>query len=281
MPVLIAGPTAAGKSALALAIARAQGGIIINGDALQVYQNWRILTARPSPKDIARAPHALYGHIAGDQPYSVGHWLREVAPYLAGNRRPIITGGSGLNFAALTNGLADIPDTPPEIRAMGEKMLVERGLAAMVAALDTATRGKIDSQNPARVARAWEVWQNTGRGLAAWQADTAPPLLALTACYPIVLEAERDWLRTRIERRFDAMLEEGVLDEACANLSRWNPADPSAKAIGARALMAHLLGEIPLEVARAQAIVASQQYAKRQRSWFRARMQGWHAILLP
>lgn len=289
LPVLIAGPTASGKSALALAIAEAQGGTIVNADALQVYQNWRILTARPGPEDVARAPHALYGHVPGDQTYSVGHWLREVAPYLApylsGGARPIIVGGTGLNFTALTRGLADIPDIAADIRAAGEALLAKDGLAAMVKALDEATRARIDTQNPARIIRAWEVLRATGRGLADWQDQTPPPLLPLTACTPIVFVAERDWLRARITARFDAMLAAGALAEVRANMAHWTPAAPSAKAIGARELMAHLGGEISLEDARERAIIASRQYAKRQQSWFRARMQaqtqGWQHLALP
>lgn len=280
-PVLIAGPTASGKSALALRIAATSGGVIVNADALQVYGNWRVLTARPSLAEESRAPHALYGHIPGDQTYSAGAWLADLRPLLTGNARPIIVGGTGLYFAALTQGLADIPATAPDIRAAGETLLEQAGLAAMLAQIDAATRARIDTQNPARVARAWEVLQSTGRGLAHWQDETKPPLLDLRATMPIVLHTDRDWLRDRIARRFDMMLEQGALAEARANMAGWNPAQASAKAIGARDLIAHLNGEIPLELARERAILASQQYAKRQRSWFRARMQDWRRVALP
>lgn len=279
LPVLIAGPTASGKSALALAIARNFGGVVINADALQVFSNWRLVTARPSPADEEIAPHLLYGHVPGDQEYSVGHWLREVAPLLKGDARPIIVGGTGLNFTALTEGLAEIPQTRPEVRAEVNLMVETRGRdqarADMLADLDRDTLARIDQQNHARVARAWEVWRTTGRGLAAWQDDTPPPLLPLTACCPVVLEADRDWLRDRIARRFDAMLADGALEEARANLEGWNAKAPSAKAIGAPELIGYLQGRLTLDEAREAAIVASQQYAKRQRTWFRARMKDW------
>ena len=278
-PVLIAGATASGKSALALAIARAQGGVVVNADALQVFENWRILTARPSPAEEEAAPHALYGHVPGDTAYSVGHWLADLDPLLAGPERVIITGGTGLYFAALTEGLAEIPPTPEAVRAEADRQrLADGGLDAMRAALDPETAARIDLQNPMRVQRAWEVLQATGRGLAGWQADTPPPRLPLAAAQPLLVDIDRDTLRDRIARRFDAMLAAGALDEARANRPGWSDALPSAKAIGARELIAHLDGEMPLDLARDRAIVASQQYAKRQRTWFRARMGGWTRV---
>ena len=280
-PVLIAGPTASGKSALAMAIAEASGGVIVNADALQIFENWRILTARPSPEEEARVPHKLYGYVPRNYPFSAGHWLRDIAPILKGPLRPIIVGGTGLNLSALTEGLADIPQTPPEIRVEGARRMAEGGIPALLADLDTATLDRIDWQNPARVARAWEVQRTTGRGLASWQDSTPPPLLPLSDTCPFVLHTDRDWLRDRIARRFDLMLEQGALDEARANLPHWNPKDPSAKAIGAAELIAHLKGEMTLEDARNRAIVASQQYAKRQRTWFRKRMGTWQVIPLP
>lgn len=279
-PVLIAGATASGKSALALAIAEASGGVIVNADALQVFENWRVVTARPSADDEARAPHLLYGHIPGDQDYSVGHWLREVAPILQGTKRPIIVGGTGLNLTALTEGLADIPLTPPAIRKEGEARFAEGGLPALLGDLDPDTLARIDTRNPARVARAWEVQHTTGRGLASWQDDTPPPLLPLSSACAFHLDAERDWLRDRIERRFDIMLDEGALEEARQNLATWDPKAPSSKAIGAPELIAHLQGQMSLDEARQAAIIASQQYAKRQRTWFRKRMRNWQVIPL-
>lgn len=268
-PVLIAGPTASGKSALALAIAETKGGTIVNADALQVFANWNVLTARPPADDLARAPHALYGHVPGDQDYSVGHWLRDLEPLMAG--RPIITGGTGLYFTALTQGLAEIPPTPPDIRAQADTL----ALPDMLAALDPETRARIDIQNPIRVQRAWEVQHSTGRGLASWQDETPPPRLALTDCTALVLDAPKEWLTPRIEQRFDLMLAHGALDEARANLPTWSPDQQSARAIGAPELIAHLKGDMTLEEAKEAAIIATRQYAKRQRTWFRKRMKDW------
>ena len=278
VPILIAGPTASGKSALALEIAERRGGRIINADALQVYDGWRVLTARPSPEDEARAPHALYGHVPFEGDYSTGQWLREVVPLLTGGPRPIILGGTGLNFAALTEGLADIPPTPPEIRARADAL----PLAAMLTDLDRedpAIAARIDRANPMRVQRAWEVLRATGRALSDWQADTPAPALPLAACQPLLLEADPAWLNARIETRFDQMLRAGALDEARAVLPRWDRAKGARKAIGGPELIAHLRGEISLEAARAAAIIGSRQYAKRQRTWFRARMGNWRRIL--
>ncbi|WP_090059174.1 tRNA (adenosine(37)-N6)-dimethylallyltransferase MiaA [Celeribacter neptunius] len=284
-PVLIAGPTASGKSALALAIAEAQGGVIVNADALQVFANWRVLTARPSEADEARAKHVLYGHVPGDASYSVGHWLRDVTPFLTGPVRPIIVGGTGLYFSALTEGLVEIPETPPNIRAEGDRRRAEdgghQGLLAELDAEDPLTAGKIDRLNPMRVQRAWEVLRATGRGLADWQADTPPPLLPLANCTPLVMQADKDWLNARIARRFEMMLAQGALAEAEVNLPTWDPAAPSSKAIGAPELIAYLREEMSLSEAKEAATVATRQYAKRQRTWFRARMKAYHKISLP
>lgn len=276
-PVLLAGPTASGKSALALALAEAQGGVIVNADASQVYDNWRVLTARPGADKTARAPHALYGHVAPDEDYSAGHWLREVGALL-GRRapRPIVTGGTGLYFRALTEGLADIPPVPPEIRAEGESLLAQRGPGALLAQLDAATARVIDRANPRRLLRGWEVLRATGRGLADWQAETPPPLLPAADCTCLVVAAPATWLEARITRRLDAMLSAGALDEVRANLPGWDDARPAFRAIGARELAAYLRGECTLADARAATITATRQFAKRQRTWFRARMRTWH-----
>lgn len=272
--LLIAGPTASGKSALALAVARAQGGLVVNADALQVWSCWRVLTARPTVEDEAAAPHALYGHITPGRAYSVGDWLRDMQP-LTGQRL-IVVGGTGLYLTALTRGLAEIPPTPPALRAEADARLVRPdGLAEMVAELDSATRGQIDVQNPARVQRAWEVLQATGRGIADWQAETPPPLLAPTDCQRVLVTSDRDWLADRIARRFHAMLDRGALDEVRAMLPAWDPRAQWAKAIGAPELVAHLRDELSLAEATERAIIASRQYAKSQRIWFRGRMRDW------
>ncbi len=280
-PVLIAGPTASGKSALALEIAERRGGVIVNADALQVWSCWRILSARPAAEEEARAPHRLYGHLAPGADYSVGHWLREVAPILTGGARPIIVGGTGLYFTALTEGLAEIPPTPPEVRAEADRRMAADGPAPMIAELDAVTADRVDRLNPARVQRAWEVQRATGRGLAAWQDETAAPLLPLAGADALVLMPDRDSLARRIDRRFDRMLAEGALDEVRGILPFWDPAALWAKAIGAPELVAHLRGEMTLSAAREAAQAATRQYAKRQRTWFRSRMKGWRQIALP
>lgn len=253
----------------------------MNADALQVWSCWRVLSARPSAADEARAPHKLYGHMACGAPYSVGHWLREVAPILSAKERPIIVGGTGLYLSALTEGLAEIPSTPPEVRAEADVMMASAGHEPMLDALDPETRSRIDTRNPVRVQRAWEVLRATGRGLAAWQDETGPALLPPERATPIVLDADRDWLAERIDRRFCLMVEQGALDEVRANLDRWDPGQLWARAIGAAELVAHLRGEMSLENAITAAQAASRQYAKRQRSWFRGRMADWRRIALP
>lgn len=278
-PVLIAGPTASGKSALAMELAARDGRLIVNADALQVYENWRILTARPSLADEAALPHALYGHVAHDAPYSVGHWLREVAPLLA--RPVVVVGGTGLNFNALTRGLAEIPEVPPPVRAEADARMEAEGRAALLAELDPATRARIDPLNGVRVQRAWEVWRATGRGFAAWQAETPAPLLPLGQVEALVLAPEVSWLNDRIDRRFAAMLAEGAVEEARANLADWNPRLPSSRAIGGPELVAHLRGDRTLDEATGAARLASRQYAKRQRTWFRSNMRDWRLISLP
>lgn len=275
-PVLIAGPTASGKSALALEIAERFGGVVVNADAIQVFENWRVLTARPSEEDLARAPHALYGHVPYDAEYSVGHWLRDLEPFLAGGSRPIITGGTGLYFTALTEGLADIPETPKELREEANAIVASDGFETLLEQLDDLTRSRIDTLNPMRVQRAWEVLQATGRGLADWQDSTPPPRLPLSETIPILFDVNKEWLNQRIARRFEAMIQQGALEEAEANLPTWDPALLSSKAIGAPELIAHLRGELSLEEAATLATIATRQFAKRQRTWFRSKMRKWH-----
>ena len=273
-PVLIAGPTASGKSALALDIAAKQGGVIVNADASQVYDCWRIITARPSIEDERAAPHRLYGHVPATAPYSTGHWLREVAEQLQSGDRPIIVGGTGLYFAALTKGLAEIPPTPPAIRAKGNRLSRDE----LLTALDAETISRIDTRNRARVQRAWEVLEATGKPLAYWQDRTGDPLLPLSDCHPIVFDVDRDWLNERIARRFDMMIADGALEEVAAQRSVYNPTLPAHKAIGVPELMAHLAGEMTLDEAREAVVIATRQFAKRQRTWMRSRMGDWHAV---
>ncbi len=273
-PVLIAGPTASGKSELALRIAEKFGGVIVNADASQVYDCWQVISARPSPDEEARAPHRLYGHVAYDQEYSTGHWLREVTPLLTDSPRPIIVGGTGLYFTALTEGMAEIPPTPPHVRQDADQM----DMAQLMAGVDTETLSRLDTNNRARVQRAWEVQQATGRSLASWQDDTPPPVLALQDTAPIVFDVDKSWLLDRITRRFDHMLESGALDEVAAMRDRYDPSLPACKAIGVPELMAYLEGTMTLEQARERATISTRQFAKRQRTWFRARMKAWNHL---
>lgn len=274
-PVLIAGPTASGKSSLALEIAARFGGQIINGDAIQVFDEWRVLTARPSEADEAACPHRLYGHVPLDGDYSVGHWLRDVQPLLEAETRPIIVGGTGLYFSALTQGLAQIPAIPKSIRDIADALRLEDGLEAMLQDLDQETKSRIDIQNPIRVQRAWEVWRATGKQISVWQDETPAPLLDLEAATAIVMDAPKDWLNERIARRFDLMLETGALEEAEAILPKWNPNWLSSKAIGAPELISYLQGDLSLSEARERSTIATRQYAKRQRTWFKSRMKTW------
>lgn len=275
---LIAGPTAAGKSALALSIARTAGAVIVNADALQVYDGWRVLTARPAPGDEAAVPHRLYGTVGMTDAWSVGHWLRAVGEILAEAGSVVIVGGTGLYFRALTEGLVDIPPTPPALRAEADAIRAEGGTAALLATLDPETRALIDPANPMRVQRAWEVLRATGQGLAGWHRATPPPLVPggtrlLVGLPTAVLDA-------RIALRLRAMVGGGALDEVAAN-RHLDPALPAMQALGARALAAHLRGETTLDTAVAEAVTATRQYAKRQRTWFRTRMRGWTLVAPP
>ena len=280
-PVLIAGPTASGKSTLALALAQRDGRVIVNADALQVYGRWRILTARPSLAEEAQAEHRLYGHVGRDVSYSVGHWLRDVAAVLADGKPVVIVGGTGLYLSALTQGLVDIPATPPKVRMQADLRMATQGIAGLLAELDPATAARIDSANRARVQRAWEVLQTTGRGLACWQDETGAPLVPLAAAQALVLRPEVDWLNARIDQRFDAMIAGGALEEVTLELPFWDALKPSSRAIGAPELISHLRGETDLATAIGAAKLASRQYAKRQRTWLRNRMKGWREVLLP
>ncbi len=277
-PVLIAGPTASGKSALAAEIVERFGGVIVNADALQVYSCWRVLTARPSEAETAALPHRLYGHVGRDDAYSVGHWLREVQAVMAEGLRPVIVGGTGLYFSALTEGLAEIPPTPAAVRSLADARMAAEGNAALLAELDPATAARIDVMNPARVQRAWEVLQATGRGLAAWQDETGPALLPLNTVEPIVLRPDVDWLNARIDTRFDQMMQMGALQEVEAELPFWQPTRAASRAIGAPELVAYLRGELTYDAAVEAAKIATRQYAKRQRTWFRNRMKQWISL---
>ena len=284
-PVLLAGPTGSGKSALALEIAATANGCVINADALQVYDCWRILTARPHPEALARCPHRLYGHIGINEPYSVGRWLREVTDILAECRTrrqlPIITGGSGLYFTALTDGLAEIPPIPAGIRREGNRIRDEspERFADELRAADPGTAAVIDLANPARTQRAWEVLAATGIGFRQWHQSATRPLLPVAGTLAVVIDAPPAWLNPRIDRRFDDMIRAGAVDECRAVLaSGYDPAKPSCQALGVRELVAFIRGQQSLMECVEQAKTRTRQYARRQRNWYRRRMSDWPRI---
>ena len=277
-PILITGQTASGKSQLALQIAEKRDRVIVNADAIQVYRNWRILTARPSIAEEALATHMLYGHIAAQIEYSVGHWLKDVQKILTVYPNPIIVGGTGLYFSSLTNGLIDIPDIPAQIRSEAKSRIQSEGFESLIEEIDTETIEKIDKNNPMRIQRAWEVMKATGRGLVSWQNQTPKPTLSLKNCEAILVDCDALTINKRINSRFDQMLDNGLIDEALKNFSTWNENNPSSKAIGAKELMAFLKDEISIEQLKEEVVVATRQYAKRQRTWFRSKMKSWKQL---
>jgi tRNA dimethylallyltransferase len=277
--LIIAGPTASGKSALALRLARARDAAIVNADAMQVYACWRILSARPSDADLAAAPHLLYGHVGRRDAYSVGHWLRQVQALLDQGRPLVFVGGTGLYLSALTEGLAPVPDIPPEIRHRGNELRQAYGAEGFLAELaqaDPKALARIDRQNPVRLQRAWEVVRATGRPLADFHAGAAPPLLPAGSFDGMVLQVAPSALRDRIAARFHAMMDAGALGEVRAVMADgWDASLPASRAHGAPELAGYLRGERTLDDAIARGILNTQQYAKRQRTWFRNRMADW------
>ena len=277
-PILITGQTASGKSQLALQIAEKRDRVIINADAIQVYRNWRILTARPSIAEEALATHMLYGHIAAQIEYSVGHWLKDVQKILTLYPNPIIVGGTGLYFSSLTNGLIDIPDIPAQIRSEAKSRIQSDGFESLIEEIDPETIKKIDKNNPVRIQRAWEVMKATGRGLISWHRETPKPVLELKNCEKILVDGDAFIINNRISSRFDRMLDNGLLEEASKNFSTWDQKNPSSKAIGAKELMAFLNDDISMEQLKEKVVVATRQYAKRQRTWFRSKMKSWKKL---
>jgi tRNA dimethylallyltransferase len=280
--VLIAGPTASGKSAAALALAERLGGIVINADSMQVYREARILTARPGDEDLARAPHRLYGHVGVGEAYSVARYQADATDALAearaAGRMPIFTGGTGLYFGALTEGLADIPAVPASIRANVQSHFERVGADAFFAELrhrDPEIAQRLRASDRQRVLRAYEVFEATGRKLSEWQRDTAtPPPLAGFKLARVVIAPPRPELHRRIAARFDAMVEAGALEEAAA-LEGLDPAWPAAKILGLRELRAVRAGTLTLDDARSATQATTRQYAKRQLTWARQRMANW------
>ncbi|MBE7732230.1 tRNA (adenosine(37)-N6)-dimethylallyltransferase MiaA [Devosia faecipullorum] len=284
--VLIAGPTASGKSALALDRARRGGGLIVNADSMQVYDTLQIVTARPSSEDEAAAEHRLYGFVPVTQRFSTGQWVRAVEAIIAEAspaRELIFVGGTGLYFDALTKGFADIPEigeaavlqVQQEIQALDEA-----GRMALLLKEDPETAARLSVADPQRAIRALAVKRATGRTLSSFQADQRPGLLAEWSLEKMVLWPDREILRGRIARRFEAMFESGAVDEVRAVLSQQlDPSLPAMKAIGVPEISAWLAGELDRDEAIERAIIATRQYAKRQRTWFRNRMGDWPRIV--
>jgi tRNA dimethylallyltransferase len=299
-PMLIAGPTASGKSALALALAQKTGGVIINADSMQVYADLRIITARPTPEEEAAAPHRLYGDVDAAVNCSAGHWVTAAAAALADaraqHRLPIFVGGSGLYFKALTRGLSAVPPVAAEIRDSVRARLERDGVEALHAELarrDPAGAERLTPRDRSRIARALEVVEATGRSLTDWHRDGLPPLLPPGTFSAVFVSPDRDQLYARIDARFDAMLASGALEEVGRLAARrLDPLLPAMKAHGVPALIRHLSGEIALEEAVTIGRADTRHYAKRQFTWFRHQLpefewvtpeeaERWFSTLVP
>jgi tRNA dimethylallyltransferase len=279
--VLIAGPTASGKSAAAAALAMRIDGVVVNADSMQVYAEPRIFIARPSDAEIARVLHLLYGHVSVREPYSVGRYLADAAVAMAYARAmgkaPIFTGGTGLYFNALTEGIAEMPAVPASVREAAAARRRELGPDAFFAELatrDPETASRLRASDTQRTLRAYEVLEATGKPLAYWQRRKSKPLLEGQSPVRFVMMPARAELYARIDARFDDMIARGALDEARA-LSDLDPSLPSAKILGLRELLAVAAGTMTLNDAKALAKTATRQYAKRQMTWFRNQMGDW------
>ncbi len=298
--ILIAGPTASGKSALALGLAQATGGIIINADSMQVYRDLRVLTARPTLAEETQVPHLLYGHVDAGVNFSAGAWTKDAAASLAEaraqNRLAIFVGGSGLYFKALTRGLSAVPPVPVAIREAVRARLERDGVEALHAELalrDPASAERLKPRDRTRIARAFEVVEATGRSLTDWHRDGLPPLLPPGQFNALFLEPDRNQLYARIDARFGAMLKAGALEEVAELAARHlDPLLPAMKAHGVPALIRHLRGEITLEEATEIGRADTRHYAKRQFTWFRHQLPefewvkpeaavGWLSTVIP
>ena len=281
--VLIAGPTASGKSALAMTLAEKIGGVIINADSIQVYRDLRIITARPTQAEEARVPHKLYGHVDAAENYSVGAWCRdagEAVKEIANQGRvPVLVGGTGLYFKALTTGLAAVPPISADIRNRVRSRLLRDGAPALHAELmqlDPATAQRVTVNDRSRISRALEVVLATGRPLSDWHREGLPPLIEPNKAAKVFLTCERKELVRRIETRFAAMLDAGALEEVKQLAARkLNRSLPAMKAHGVPWLMRYLNGEISRDEAVAGAVMDTRRYAKRQLTWFRNQLKDW------
>jgi tRNA dimethylallyltransferase len=278
--LLIAGPTASGKSALAMKLARERNGMIVNADALQVYNALRILSARPSEGDERAVPHRLYGHVESNRTYSVGAWLVEAKRTLeeawGAGLLPIVTGGTGLYFKALEQGLADIPSIPESLRSHWRNF--EGDLHAELRVRDPQSAERIPPTDRQRLIRAIEVFESTGRTLSDWHREARQEsALVGVDVEKLYVTVPREILHARAESRFDEMLEKGALEEV-KQLGPLDPASPVMKAIGVPELRAYVDGEISLEEAAIRAKAATRQYIKRQETWWRGQMSGYSAV---
>ncbi len=289
--LLIAGPTASGKSALALRLAEALapkgGGAVVNADSMQLYRELPILTARPGVIDLARAPHHLYGFRAVDEPCSAGEWAvlaaKTIDEICARGQLPILVGGTGLYFRALTEGIAPIPDIDPEIRATARQEMAEIGPQAFhvrLAAVDAVMAARLRPSDPQRLLRAWEVLHSTGLSLAEWQEKPAPPLFSGQMLH-VALLPERDELYARCDARLEDMLLAGVLREVAAfeEMAQARALDqslPLFRAVGLAPLRGLLYGALQPDEALQQAKTATRNYAKRQLTWIRNQMIAWN-----
>ncbi|WP_354292344.1 tRNA (adenosine(37)-N6)-dimethylallyltransferase MiaA [Sphingomonas sp. PvP055] len=274
MLALIAGPTASGKSALAMAVAERHDGIVINADSAQVYRDLRVLTARPSPADEARVPHRLFGYIDGAESCSAARWAKdaaaEIATVHAAGKLPVLVGGTGLYLRTLLDGIAPVPEIDPAIRAEVRALPVAAAHAEL-AALDPAAAGRLAAADTTRVARALEVVRSTGRTLAAWQAERKGGIAAKVAQAAVVLLPDREWLLQKCDARATAMFDEGAVEEVRTLLARDDlPADATIRrAIGVPEVAALLAGDSTRAQALEAVRLATRQYAKRQYTWFR------------
>lgn len=284
--ILIAGPTASGKSAAALALASRLRGTIINADSMQVYRELSVLTARPTPEEEAASPHRLYGTVAATEPYSVGHWLDDATRAIGGagadGRVPVVIGGTGLYFKALLEGLAPIPDVPLEIRKVWREQSAQLGPEALhreLAERDPAMAARLRSSDPQRIVRALEVIDATGVSLAEWQGAPAALFLAPEAVLKLVIAPEREAVYAKIDARFERMIELGAVEEVRALIAqRLDPGLPAMRAHGVRELAAYLAGGASLDEAASKAKTETRRYAKRQMTWARRFMQDWEWV---
>jgi tRNA dimethylallyltransferase len=281
--ILIAGPTASGKSGAALELARRFGGTVINADSMQVYRELHVLTARPSRSEEASVLHRLYGIVAAAEAYSVGRWLDDAARAIGEargeGRLPILVGGTGLYFKALTEGLAPVPDIPEEVRAywrVEAERLGRDALRAVLAARDPTMAARLDRADPQRIVRALEVIDATGISLAEWQGGNTAPVLASAELLRLIIAPEREPLYAAIDARFDMMLARGAIEEGRRLMSlNLDLGLPAMRAHGVRELAAYLEGSVSLEEAAAKSKTETRRYAKRQMTWARRYMADW------